>query len=41
MNKRIVKITIEDKQEKKEGDQQLLIRMNKGKRKVTTTTTMN
>jgi len=36
MNKKIIEITTKDKQEKKEGDQQLLIRMSKGKRKLTT-----
>lgn len=41
MNKRIIKITIEDKQEKRKGDQQLLIKMNKGKIKVTPTAAKN
>jgi hypothetical protein len=35
MNKRRIKTTIKDKQEERKGDQQLLIRMNKGKIKVT------
>lgn len=37
MNKRKVEIIVKDKQEEREGDQHLLIRMSKGKRKVTTT----